>query len=206
MGLEANCSLRLGRETFTGKAHLDADKLIFRGGVRLDLALKAIKSAEVGKGGALVITHDGPAATLLLGDRTTAEKWALKFRCPRSLVDKLGPKPGACAVVLGIDDDAFLRDVTERLGAPPDTKPGANLDILFYAADSAAELAKLRSLKRLLRPAGAIWVISRKGKAATLRDVDVMRAARAAGLVDNKVCSFSATHTALRLVIPLSSR
>ena len=56
------------------------------------------------------------------------------------------------------------------------------------------------------RPNGAIWVVSRKGKAATLRDVDVIAAARASGLVDNKVASFSATHTALRLVIPVAQR
>ena len=34
---------------------------------------------------------------------------------------------------------------------------------------------------------GAIWVVSRKGKAATLRDVDVIEAAKDARLVDNKV-------------------
>ncbi|MBI5766694.1 MAG: hypothetical protein HZA93_02795 [Verrucomicrobia bacterium] len=37
-------------------------------------------------------------------------------------------------------------------------------------------------------------------------DVDVMRAAKAAGLIDNKVCGFSATHTALKLVIPPAAR
>jgi len=206
MGLETNCSLRLGRETFAGKAHLDTDKLTFRGGTKLDLALKTVKSAEVGKGGALVLTHDGPAATLLLGDRATAEQWALKIRYPRSLVDKLGLKPGSRAVVLGIDDSAFFRDATERIGSPPATRLGTDLDFIFYAADSAVELAKLKSLKSHLQPAGAIWVVSRKGKAATIKDVDVMAAGRAAGLVDNKVCSFSDTHTALRLVIPLAAR
>ena len=39
-------------------------------------------------------------------------------------------------------------------------------------------------------PNGAIWVVSRKGKAATLRDVEVIAAAKAGGLVDNKVASF----------------
>jgi len=37
-------------------------------------------------------------------------------------------------------------------------------------------------------------------------DVEVIDAAKAAGLVDNKVVSFSATHTALRLVIPVARR
>ena len=57
-----------------------------------------------------------------------------------------------------------------------------------------------------IRPAGGIWVVSRKGRAATIRDVEVIAAARAAGLVDNKVVSFSDTHTSLRLVIPVADR
>jgi hypothetical protein len=39
-----------------------------------------------------------------------------------------------------------------------------------------------------------------------LKDVEVMAAAREAGLVDNKVVSFSDTHTALKLVIPKAQR
>ncbi len=69
-----------------------------------------------------------------------------------------------------------------------------------------ARVARLAELKRHLAPAGAIWVVSLKGKAARVKDVDVMRAAKAAGLVDNKVCGFSATHTALKLVIPVVER
>ena len=46
--------------------------------------------------------------------------------------------------------------------------------------------------------------MSRKGKAATLRDVEVIAAAKAAGLVDNKVACFAATRTSLRLVIPVA--
>jgi hypothetical protein len=41
---------------------------------------------------------------------------------------------------------------------------------------------------------------------AKIKDVDVIAAAKAAGLVDNKVVSFSETHTALRLVIPVDQR
>ena len=67
-------------------------------------------------------------------------------------------------------------------------------------------MARLPALKQHLQSAGAIWVVSLKGKAAKIRDTDVMQAARRAGLVDVKVCSFSATHTALKLVIPKSAR
>ena len=41
---------------------------------------------------------------------------------------------------------------------------------------------------------------------AKIKDVEVIAAAKAAGLVDNKVVGFSETHTALRLVIPVNQR
>ncbi len=39
-----------------------------------------------------------------------------------------------------------------------------------------------------------------------IKDVDVIAAAKAAGLVDNKVVAFSTMHTSLRLVIPVNQR
>ena len=206
MGLEAKCSLRVGRDTFAGAAHLNTDRVEFRGETRLDLPFAAIKSADVGPGGALKITHPGGFVTLGLPDRATAEKWALKIRYPKSLIDKLGVKPDSRVALLGVTDPDFLAQLQERLSAPPTQKAAGALDFIFYAADSAAELTKLKSLKTRLQPAGAIWVVSLKGKAATIKDTDVMKAARAAGLVDNKVCGFSATHTALKLVIPRAAR
>ena len=141
-----------------------------------------------------------------LKDRATAEKWALKIQSPKSLIDKLGLKPGSRVAVLGVTDPEFLAQAKKRLGIAPPQKTGAALNFIFYAADSAAEPTKLKSLKAHLQPAGALWVISLKGKAAKIKDTDVMHAARAAGLVDTKVCSFSTTHTALKLVIPKAAR
>ena len=77
---------------------------------------------------------------------------------------------------------------------------------MFLAADSTAELDALARLRPFLRPAGAIWVVSRKGRAATLRDVEVMAAGRAIDLVDNKVVAFSTRRTSIRLVIPVALR
>ena len=85
-------------------------------------------------------------------------------------------------------------------------RPKADTDLVFLAADSHAELVGLPALRARIRPAGGIWVVSRKGRAATLRDIEVMAAARDAGLVDNKVVAFSPTHTSIRLVIPVALR
>ena len=84
--------------------------------------------------------------------------------------------------------------------------PEPDTEVVLIAADAPADLAPLAELATKVRPNGAIWVVSRKGKSATLRDVEVIAAARDAGLVDNKVASFSPTHTALRLVIPRDRR
>jgi hypothetical protein len=105
-----------------------------------------------------------------------------------------------------VEDAAFFAQLERRLEPAPTAPPAGNLDFVFYAANDAASLTALKSLKSRLQPAGAIWVVSLKGKSATIKDTDVMKAARAAGLVDVKVCSFSATHTALKLVIPKSRR
>lgn len=47
-------------------------------------------------------------------------------------------------------------------------------------------------------------VVAKEGKNANIKDVDAMHAARKVELVDNKVVSFSNTHTALKLVVPKS--
>ena len=124
------------------------------------------------------------------------------------LLDKLGVRPGIRVAIVGdVDPDgtfqAMLGDRTSdiTLGGP-----AADTDLIFLAADSHAELAELAALRKRIRPAGAIWVVSRKGRAGTIRDVEVIAAAKEAGLVDNKVVSFSETHTSLRLVIPVALR
>jgi hypothetical protein len=206
MGLEATCLLRQGRAALAVRAHLNSDRLEVRGGARLDVPFKSVTAAATRPDGTLQLTHAGGPTLLMFADEKTARKWAEKIRSPKSLVDKLGLKPGARVAVVGVTDAEFLAEATARIGTLPASRPGPGLDFLFYAADQPADLAKLKALKAHLQPAGAIWVVSLKGKAATIKDVDVMKAARAAGLVDNKVCSFSATHTALKLVIPVSAR
>jgi DUF3052 family protein len=122
------------------------------------------------------------------------------------LLDKLGVKPGARVAIIGIDDDVFRALLPERTTDITDGRPLPETDLVFLAADSIDELLQIGTLQNSLVANGAIWVVSRKGRQATLRDVDVIDAAKAVGLVDNKVASFSDTHTALRLVIPVARR
>jgi hypothetical protein len=127
------------------------------------------------------------------------------------LLDKLGIRPGMRVGIVGDHDHdpemaGFREDLADRTGDVTDGDPAAETDVILLAADSGEELARLAALRPRIRPNGSIWVVSRKGKAATLRDVEVIAAAREHDLVDNKVVSFSTTRTALRLVIPVALR
>ena len=122
------------------------------------------------------------------------------------LLDKLGVRPGMRVALIDIDDPDIRPLLAERTSDTTEGWPQPETDIVLLGANSTEALAPLESLSARIRPNGAIWVVSHKGKAATLRDIEVMAAARASGLVDNKVVSFSATHTSLRLVIPLARR
>ena len=84
--------------------------------------------------------------------------------------------------------------------------PQPDTDVVLLLVDTTDELAILSELRPRIRQAGAIWVVSRKGKAATIRDVEVMSIARDHDLIDNKVVAFSAERTSIRLVIPVALR
>ena len=203
MGNEAVCTVRYDGKASEGKALLETNEIIFRGGeFRLKIPLKEIASLDA-TDGELAVGYNGAVAVFELGRE--AEKWATKIRNPRGLMDKLGVKAGMRVCVLGVRDDDFEsqldgRDVARVEGEERD------LDIVFYEADVVDDLGRLPALRSAIKPAGAVWVVSPKGKTARIKEVDVMAAAREAGLVDNKVASFSDTHTALRLVIPVADR
>ena len=114
----------------------------------------------------------------------------------RSRMDKIGVKGGMRVAVMGVDDPTLSAELAGQ-GALPVSEL-SELDLLFYAADSAEALARVEALVPMLAERGALWIVSRKGKAATVKDVEVMAAAKAHGLIDNKVVAFSPTHTSLR--------
>jgi hypothetical protein len=122
------------------------------------------------------------------------------------LLDKLGIRPGMRVALIDIDDAEIRQQIADRTSDITEGWPEPETDVVLLGADSIEALAPLLDLAARIRPNGAIWVVSRKGKGATIRDTEVIDCARTARLVDNKVASFSSTHTALRLVIPVASR
>jgi hypothetical protein len=203
MGSEAVCRARFKGQTSEGKALLETSEILFRGDFRLRIPFGSIASLRA-DAGELAIGFDGETAVLELGPR--AALWAGKIRNPRGLLDKLGVKPDMSVRVLGVRDQNFLSQVQARAGTLHSSDTVASVDLIFLEADEIDDLSRLPLLKAGIKPAGAIWVVSPKGKQAQVKDTDVMVAARSAGLVDNKVASFSATHTALKLVIPKAQR
>lgn len=191
MGKDAEVRAKFADGPDEGRLQYEPGKLLFRGAQRRAFQGDELKGVRA-EGGDLVLA-DG--SRFALGEKAAAS-WAAAILNPKGRLDKLGVKAGMRVAVLGVVDDAFTGELAGR-GVKPVTDL-ADLDLLFYAADSAGELARIGDLVPALADKGALWVVSRKGKAASLKDVEVMAAAKLVGLVDSKVVGFSETLTALR--------
>lgn len=124
----------------------------------------------------------------------------------RPLLDKLGVKPGSRVALLDIDDAAFVKLLRTRTTDIVEGKPKSPCDLVFIGASRRQDLAKLKRVKSWIEPNGAIWMIRPKGGRSELKDTDLIAAGLAAGLVDNKIASYSETHGAMRFVFRLRDR
>jgi hypothetical protein len=202
MGQEASCILRLGKNVSRGTILLESTEIIFRGDSRLAIPFKEMKSVKAA-GAELQVKFEGGLARFEIG--AIAEKWAHKILNPPSLLDKLGVKSGMSVSVLGVEEKSFAADIKKRGALLTIGKPAAGSDLIFLGASADSDLKRIAAIVKSLKPAGAIWVAYPKGR-KEITENGVIAAGRAAGLKDVKVCSFSATHTALKFVIPLASR
>ncbi len=124
----------------------------------------------------------------------------------RPLLDKLGVKPGSKVAVVDLDDAGFIKQVRERTTDVVIGRPRSKCDLVFMGARTFADLRRLNEVKKWIEPNGAIWVVRPKGGRSELRDTDLIDAGLAAGLVDNKIASYSDTHGAMRFVYRLRDR
>jgi len=202
MGREATCHARLGRESGEGKVLLETDEVLFRGDFRARVPFREISGIET-KQGVLTLEWPGGRLALSLGD--AAEKWAEAIRHPKTVVEKLGIKPGLKVVVLGGFDAGFHRDVARALGAKPLVRAARGCDLVFVRFARPGEESRLEGLVSAIAPAGGVWAVYPKGQRELSEDT-VRAAAKRAGLVDVKVVRFSDTLGALKLVIPKAKR
>ncbi|OYU69767.1 MAG: DUF3052 domain-containing protein [Alphaproteobacteria bacterium PA2] len=189
MGKEAEVPAVFPDGEDLGRLQLEGARLIFRGAARRVYDGEALLGVSA-MGGDLILP-DG--ARFRLGEKQ-ASAWADAILNPKTRLDKLGVKPGMAVAIRNVDDDALVDELTARGVTLVDTR----FDILFYGADTVAEVQGLAGLMEVMAPKAAVWIVSRKGKAATIKDVEVMTAAKALGLVDSRVVGFSPTLTALR--------
>lgn len=184
-----------------GRLLLETDELVFRGAARWRAPLSELQDVGA-QDGWLEVEHGGSRARFDLGN--AADRWAHAIRHPKRRIDKLEVKATSRVALVDIEDEDFLRELRERTPfvLPPDA---GELDFVFVRVRSPAELGRLADLRQRIKSAGAVWILTPKGK-PELGHEPVVTAAKAAGLIDTKTARYSATHTALKLVIPRAQR
>jgi hypothetical protein len=202
MGQQAACTLRFQGKTHEGTASLEPTELLFRGPVRVAIPLGTVTEATA-TDGRLSVTFAGLTARFDIGP--AAARWAERITNPPSRLDKLGIKPGMTVLLSRLADRGFAADLRARLARIVRTAPAGGVDALFFGAERRNDLAQLAGAARLLKPAGALWVVRPKGTKA-ITEAETMAAGKRAGLVDVKVVSFSETHTAEKFVVPRARR
>jgi DUF3052 family protein len=202
VGLEKTCEVATGGREATAKVHLEPGEVRVGAPFNLKVPLGEVEAFEA-KGGVLRLDWKKRSLALALG--ADAEKWALKIRYPRGRLDKLGVKPGMRVAVIGVDDDAFPKELRERTKDVTEGKARKGSDVVVVGMSSRADLSRLDSLRRHIKKNGAIWVVWPKGR-KEFREDDVRAHGPAAGLVDVKVMSFSDTLSGLKMVIPVKER
>jgi hypothetical protein len=202
MGNEATCKVRFGKQESEGKALLETSEILFRGAFRLKIPFSSIKSAKA-VDGELRLQTAGGSAVFHLGP--AAEKWRDKILHPKSRIEKLGVKPEAKVALLGKFETEFVCEVATLTKSVSKEKVAADSECIFFAADSKSDLAGISKISKSMQGATALWIVYPKSQ-TQITENDVLAAGRKSGLKDVKVVGFSATHTALKFVIPLSKR
>jgi hypothetical protein len=120
----------------------------------------------------------------------------------RSRIEKLGIEAGQSVLLIGVTDAHFL---AELQGCGARITRTRSPDVIFCLVETRAALQKLPELARRMKRDGALWTLRPKGS-PHISESDVMKAGKAAGLVDIKVVRFSDTHTAEKFVVPKKLR
>lgn len=202
MGKESAATMhRLGVAS-EGKALLETDEIVFRGDARVRIPFRSILSVHSESGVLTLQTPDGEFAFDLGKDATA---WERAIRNPRTLIDKLGIKAGHSVLVVGLDDRDLLNQIHGRTAYVDLGDPSGQYDAIVVQIERPEDLNLLGGLRNHIHDKGMIWAVTPK-KTAGLMDVDVMAAAKMAGLVDVKVARVSDRLTALKLVVPVAMR
>lgn len=127
----------------------------------------------------------------------------------RDVLDKLGIKPGQSVAFeqTGQVIDPVLRQrVLDRAGRQAAGEEAVDI-VLATLTDAGDAVALLTKWRAHLVPNGGIWLFTAKrGQLGYVDQRDLIAAGQQAGVVDNKICSISASTSAMRFVIRKSER
>jgi hypothetical protein len=204
VGKEAVCVARVNGNAAQAKAHLDSNELRLSGGHRLTLPLAQLTRVAA-ENDELRLSLPDLSVVLQLGP-VAAQRWAHAIGNPKSRLEKLGVRGSERVCVRGLADEEFLDELRGALAHAPATSLRGTFDVIFQGVSRPSELAELARGAEHLAPAGALWIVHPKGKAAAVGEGDVRAAIACAGLYDAKVVAFSSTHTATKAAIRLKDR
>lgn len=190
MGREAVCPCRWGADKGEVKALLESHELILRGDIKRKVAVAELKSVTV-DGDDLRFKVGRESVALRLGAKDAAS-WAKKIATrPPSLKEKLGLKDGAKALAIGPLKDPALAEALKGATTTSATKAALAVAVIENDKDLAKAI-------RACPPATPLWIVHRKGKAATYGDTPIRAAMRASGFIDTKVSAVSDDFSATR--------
>ncbi len=200
MGMESTCKVTYHGKSAEAKALLEGDHVLIRAtDFRLKLPFAGLRKVEA-KAGILLLDSpeaDGPVK-LALGDPAAA-KWEKKILHPPTRADKLGIKPGVGIFHEGEFERKFYGELSGQ------EQPPHLAGLLFFAAETRPDLKRAAELAKLMQPTSALWIVYPKAN-PDIGENDVITTMRNAGFSDAKVCGFSATHTALKFIVPVARR
>ena len=202
MGLEAECTVRVGRKVSAGKAQVEGETLSFRGDFRLDIPFDRIREVSV-DGDALVVTAD-EEARFELGAQV-ADRWMRLVKQPKGLFEKLEIGAQSRVAVVDVNDSLFMTGLRERAANVAEGRVPEGAAVIIFGAQTREALRKVPLLRARMVDTGALWIVRPKGS-KVISEADVLEAARDAGLVDTKVVAFSRALTAHKCVVPVEMR
>ena len=203
MGNEAKCVARIDGQKLEGKALLETGELIFHGAeCRVKIAFGEMKGVTAADGELRIRTKDREFAFAV---GAAAEKWREKILHPKTRVEKLGVKPGLRVAVIGAVEKEFAKELKQSKAEVVADSAAGGAEAVFLFVEGNGDSGNIAKAAKKIRGAAGLWVVYPKGR-KEITESDVLGAGRKAGLKDVKVVGFSATHTALKFVIPVEKR
>jgi DUF3052 family protein len=125
----------------------------------------------------------------------------------RSVLDKLGVRPGDAVALVGPAEAGLRAQVLDRVGRDlaAEDEPA---DVVLVWADATTDAVEtLSAWKQRIEPSGGIWLLTpKRSQPGYVDQTELIEAGKLAGVVDNKICSVSDTTSAMRFVIRKADR